>query len=273
MLRVRPQVCSVIDEPHGNRGYYVPQTSDLGMALQKIFKGSDYFGQICELTTTMTMPINAFNLDEVENLAPRPPSVPDYRFHGNITAAKEGLFLASEYFRDYFEGADHQDANFGDVDKQAVLIALTFVLTGTVEPPSTLSPSFVCDIIETARQMRALNFPRLRNSLEAEAIKWAVKQSEDLPALLLWFICSHDCSMPNLHMVSLSYISSTHAVQYMRDYTDGSMVISVAKNDPEMAEKLNKRQGILRPTPHQRIMTSIRCGGKVRTVARVEVPA
>ncbi|KAK6011582.1 hypothetical protein OSTOST_23326 [Ostertagia ostertagi] len=121
--------------------------------------------------------------------------------------------------------------------------------------------------------MRALNFPRLRNSLEAEAVKWAVKQNEDLPAILLWFICSHDCAMPNLHMVCLAYISSTHAIQYMRDYTDGSMIISVAKADPEMAEKLNKRQGILRPTPHQRIMTSIRCGGKVRTVARVEVPS
>ncbi|KAK5979751.1 hypothetical protein GCK32_022119, partial [Trichostrongylus colubriformis] len=71
--------------------------------------------------------------------------------------------------------------------------------------------------------MRALNFAKLRNSLEAEAVKWAVKQNEDLSAILLWFICSHDCSMPNLHMVCLAYISSSHAVQYMRDYTDGSM--------------------------------------------------
>lgn len=79
--------------------------------------------------------------------------------------------------------------------------------------------------------------------------------------------------MPSLHMVCLAYICNSHAIQYMRDYTDGSMVVSVAKADPEMAEKLNKRQGILRPTPHQRIMTTIRCGGKVRAVSRVEAAA
>ncbi|ETN81839.1 hypothetical protein NECAME_00189 [Necator americanus] len=50
-------------------------------------------------------------------------------------------------------------------------------------------------------------------------------------------------------------------------------IVSVAKAYPELAEKLNKRQGILRPTPHQRIMTAIRCGSKVRAVSRVEVTA
>lgn len=290
LLKARPQVCPVIDEPHGNRGYYVPQASDLGLMLQKMLRGNEYFGHMCELTSTLSIPLSAFNLDDIENVAPRPPSVPDYRFRmlfdrsrldftircrdGDIQVAKEGIFLASEYFRDYLESAAHQtDANFGDVNKQAVLMALTFTLTGTVAPPPLLTPSLVNDIIETARRLRALNFPRLRNSLEAEAVKWAIKQSEDLPATLLWFICSHDCVMPSLHMVCLAYICNSHAIQYMRDYTDGSMVVSVAKADPEMAEKLNKRQGILRPTPHQRIMTTIRCGGKVRAVSRVEAAA
>ncbi|WKX91905.1 hypothetical protein Q1695_010161 [Nippostrongylus brasiliensis] len=292
LLKARSQSCPVVDDPHGNRGYYCPQNSDLGITLQKMLRGNEYFGHVCELTTTLNIPASSFNLDEIENVAPRPPSVPDYRFRmlldrsrldftircrdGDIIVAKEGVFLASEYFRDYFAAQpDHKDANFGDVNKQAVMIALTFTLTGTMAPPPTLTPLLVNDIIETARRLRALNFPKLRNSLEAEAVKWAMKQSEDLPAVLSWFICSHDCGMPNLHMVCLSYISGTHAVQYMHDYTDGSMfsVISVAKSDPEMAEKLNKRQGILRPTPHQRIMTSIRCGGKVRAVCRVEVPS
>ncbi|KAJ1367432.1 hypothetical protein KIN20_028341 [Parelaphostrongylus tenuis] len=45
---------------------------------------------------------------------------------GNILVAKEGVFLASEYFRNYLESADHSDANFGDVNKQAVVIVGEF---------------------------------------------------------------------------------------------------------------------------------------------------
>lgn len=44
LLKARPQVCPVIDEPHGNRGYYVPQASDLGLMLQKMLRGNEYFG-------------------------------------------------------------------------------------------------------------------------------------------------------------------------------------------------------------------------------------
>ncbi|KAK6018705.1 hypothetical protein OSTOST_15700 [Ostertagia ostertagi] len=155
LLRARPQVCSVIDEPHGNRGYYVPQASDLGAALQRMLKGNEFFGHICELTSTLAIPITSFNLDEIENLAPRPPSFPDYRFRmltdpsrldftircrdGNISVAKEGIFLASEYFRDYLEAADHHDANFGDVDKQAVLVVCFICLGYSTHPTVTHS--------------------------------------------------------------------------------------------------------------------------------------
>ncbi|VDL82299.1 unnamed protein product [Nippostrongylus brasiliensis] len=200
LLKARSQSCPVVDDPHGNRGYYCPQNSDLGVTLQKMLRGNEYFGHVCELTTTLNIPASSFNLDEIENVAPRPPSVPDYRFRmlldrsrldftircrdGDIIVAKEGVFLASEYFRDYFAAQpDHKDANFGDVNKQAVMIdhfpevfqALTFTLTGTMAPPPTLTPLLVNDIIETARRLRALNFPKLRNSLEAEAVKWAMK--------------------------------------------------------------------------------------------------
>uniref|UniRef100_A0A158P8U6 BTB domain-containing protein n=1 Tax=Angiostrongylus cantonensis TaxID=6313 RepID=A0A158P8U6_ANGCA len=124
-------------------------------------------GHICLLTTTLCIPISAFTLDKIENVAPRPPAIPDYRFRmltdksrldftircrdGNILVAKEGIFLASEYFRNYLESADHTDANFGDVNREPVLIAITFALTGTMAPPEFLSPSIVNDVIDTAR--------------------------------------------------------------------------------------------------------------------------
>ncbi|KAJ1373112.1 hypothetical protein KIN20_035447 [Parelaphostrongylus tenuis] len=95
-------------------------------------------GHVCQLTSTLCIPVAAFSLEKIENLAPRPPTVPDYRFRmltdksrldftircrdGNILVAKEGVFLASEYFRNYLESADFSDANFGDVNKQAVSI-------------------------------------------------------------------------------------------------------------------------------------------------------
>ncbi|CAJ0593028.1 unnamed protein product [Cylicocyclus nassatus] len=138
-------------------------------------------------------------------------------------------------------------------------------------PVENISSTLVIDIIETARRLRSLNFPKLRNAIEEDAIKAAEKDSENLEELLSWFICSHGCGMPTLHMVCLAYIVGMHPNQYLRDFTEGSMIISVAKAYPELAEKLNRRQGILRPTPHQRIMTSIRCASKTRTVSQLEV--
>ncbi|KAJ1359189.1 hypothetical protein KIN20_017873 [Parelaphostrongylus tenuis] len=41
-----------------------------------------------------------------------------------------------------------------------------------------------------------------------------------------------------------------HAAEYLQQYTSESLVVSSSTADPEMAEKLNRRQGILRPTPH-----------------------
>ncbi|EYB99789.1 hypothetical protein Y032_0120g941 [Ancylostoma ceylanicum] len=266
LLKAGPHTCPVVDDPHGNRGFFLPQTSDMGVVVQKMLKGNEYFGNRCELTSILSIPTASFDVDKIENVAPRPPAVPDFRFRmltdksrqdftircrdGDILIAKEGIFLASEYFRDYLEAADHNDANFGDVNKQAVQIALHFTLTGTMVPPQSISSSLVNDVIETARRLRSLNFPKLRNALEEEAVKAAVKDHESLEDLLSWFICSHDCGMPILHMVCLAYIASIHANQYMRDFTEGSMVISVARAHPELAEKLNRRQGILRPTPH-----------------------
>ncbi|KAK6729260.1 hypothetical protein RB195_006357 [Necator americanus] len=289
LLKAGPHVCPLIDDPHGNRGFFLPQNSDTGVAIQKMLKGNEFFGNRCEITSILSLPTASFDVDKIENLAPRPPKVPDFRFRmltersrhdftircrdGDILVAKEGLFLASEYFRDYLEGADHADANFGDVNKQAVEMALHFTLTGTMTPPESIYSSLVNDVIETARRLRSLNFPKLRNALEEESIKAAIQDHENLEAVLLWFICSHDCAMPTLHMVCLAYVAGIHANQYLRDFTEGSMIVSVAKAYPELAEKLNKRQGILRPTPHQRIMTAIRCGSKVRAVSRVEVTA
>ncbi|KAE9420657.1 hypothetical protein Angca_002007 [Angiostrongylus cantonensis] len=286
MLEAGPQVCPLVDDTHGNHGYYLPQASETGSKLERMLRRNQYFGHICLLTTTLCIPISAFTLDKIENVAPRPPAIPDYRFRmltdksrldftircrdGNILVAKEGIFLASEYFRNYLESADHTDANFGDVNREPVLIAITFALTGTMAPPEFLSPSIVNDVIDTARRIHALNYAKLRNALEEEAIQWAIKQNEDLSAMLAWFICSHQCGMANLHMVCLAYIARNHATQYLQQYTDESMVVASSSADPEMAENLNRRQGILRPTAHQRIVTIIRTNSKVRSVARIE---
>ncbi|KAJ1354369.1 hypothetical protein KIN20_011285 [Parelaphostrongylus tenuis] len=133
-----------------------------------------------------------------------------------------------------------------------MLQALTFALTGTMAPPEYLSPSMVNDVVDTARRLHALNYPKLRNALEEQAIQWAIKDNEDLPTMLSWFICSHQCGMSNLHMVCLAYIANIHAAQYLQQYTNETLLISSSTVDPEMAEKLNRRQGVLRPTPHVR---------------------
>ncbi|CAJ0593007.1 unnamed protein product [Cylicocyclus nassatus] len=287
LLKGGPHTCPIVDDPHGNRGFFLPLASDTGIVVQRMLRGNEYFGNRCELTSVLSIPIVSFDVDRIEGVAPRPPTEPDFRFRmltdksrqdftircrdGDILVAKEGIFLASEYFRDYLENADHSDANFGDVNKQAVEIALHFTLTGTMMPVENISSTLVVDIIETARRLRSLNFPKLRNAIEEDAIKAAEKDSENLEELLSWFICSHECGMPTLHMVCLAYIVGMHSNQYLRDFTEGSMIISVAKAYPELAEKLNRRQGILRPTPHQRIMTSIRCASKTRTVSQLEV--
>ncbi|ETN81840.1 hypothetical protein NECAME_00190 [Necator americanus] len=91
-------------------------------------------------------------------------------------------------------------------------------------PPESIYSSLVNDVIETARRLRSLNFPKLRNALEEESIKAAIQDHENLEAVLLWFICSHDCAMPTLHMVCLAYVAGIHANQYLRDFTEGSMV-------------------------------------------------
>ncbi|VDM76858.1 unnamed protein product [Strongylus vulgaris] len=273
LLKGGPHTCPVVDDLHGNRGFFLPQASETGTVVQRMLKGNDYFGNRCELTSILSIPIEAFDVDKIEGMAPRPPAVPDFRFRmltdksrqdftircrdGDILVAKEGIFLASEYFRDYLESADHNDANFGDVNKQAVQIALHFTLTGTTLPIDNISPSLVIDVIETARRLRSLNFPKLRNAVEEDSVKAAVKDHENLEEVLSWFICSHECGMPTLHMVCLAYIAGIHANQYLRDFTDGSMVTSVARAYPELAEKLNRRQGILRPTPHVGILVLI----------------
>ncbi|KAJ1373111.1 hypothetical protein KIN20_035446 [Parelaphostrongylus tenuis] len=58
--------------------------------------------------------------------------------------------------------------------------------------------------------------------------------------------------MPNLHMMCLAYIANIHAAQYLQQYTSESLVVSSSTADPEMAEKLNRRQGILQSTQHVR---------------------
>ncbi|KHJ98649.1 hypothetical protein OESDEN_01370 [Oesophagostomum dentatum] len=220
ILKAGPHTCQVVDDPHGNRGFFLPQTSEMGEIMQKVFKGTDYFGNRCELTSILSIPIEAFDVDKVENAAPRPPAVPDYRFRmltepsrldftircrdGDLLVAKEGIFLASEYFRDYLEAADRDDANFGDVNKQAVETALHFTLTGTVVPPDNISASLVNAIIDTAKR----------------GAKAAFQDHESLEGLLSWFICSHECGMPTLHTVCLAYIASIHARQYLRDFTE-----------------------------------------------------
>ncbi|KIH66727.1 hypothetical protein ANCDUO_02943 [Ancylostoma duodenale] len=83
-------------------------------------------------------------------------------------------------------------------------------------PPPSISSSLVNDVIETAR--------RKPGYVAMEAELGSVQDHENLEDLLLWFICSHDCGMPILHMVCLAYIASIHANQYMRDFTEGSMV-------------------------------------------------
>ncbi|KAJ1367433.1 hypothetical protein KIN20_028342 [Parelaphostrongylus tenuis] len=56
--------------------------------------------------------------------------------------------------------------------------------------------------------------------------------------------------MQILHMMCFAYIANNHAARYLQQYIGESLLISSSTVDPEMTEKLNRRQGILRPTPH-----------------------
>lgn len=280
-----PEPCTVIPAvSERTQGFKVPHASAVGSTLIQLYQNSSFAGRICEITTTMSISPSQFRISEWDMLAPPTPLHLDWRFRliedkschnflivcrdGQMYTSKEALYFCSPFFREFFNGAGREADKIELMDTaiDAAKTVVTYMVTSSFAAPPFMTPSLVKDIYNLANRFDVMQLSSLMVAVERLGYLSVIEHSEEMDALIDWFLTAHECHMNKLQNAAVAYLTVYHQREYIAEYGDGEV-----PNPRPASERLNRGHGGFRTTPHQRVLNAQFSVSSVRGVEKVEV--
>uniref|UniRef100_A0A8R1XRV5 BTB domain-containing protein n=1 Tax=Onchocerca volvulus TaxID=6282 RepID=A0A8R1XRV5_ONCVO len=267
--------------------FRVPRDSPFVDSLTQCFTDQSNSGKTIMITIDLLFSAESFNFgfNSWMSTVPAPPAntTDDFRFKvlnsedadftihcrdGDLKISKSALFLSSDYFRFLFtandEGLMSKEQSVPDYNLESVRKILVFMITGTFEIPTNLTPELSRELIDIAMHFKPLNRDALRNTIHRALCKLLLQDFSVLDKIVHFLVFAHEMNLSQLKVMCMSIIVYEHYRRFKQEYNEESP--NAVRR--ELHERLRRSGFLLTVSPLSRIDSIRRQSLKCRRIFR-----